>query len=371
MNYCFFSAQYLPTAGGVERYTYNMACRLISLGHKVAVITSALPNLKNCETDENGIEIYRAKSWQLASGRLPWLLQDKGLKQFLNGFAAQRIIVQTQLYTLCLYGVKYANKNNIPVILLGHASGHIFSKKSIVKWGTDIYEHALSFLISRNKCSFYGVSQQSQKWFSHFKIYAADTVYNSLPQGLLNTKSNRRFISQGFIGTSVAFAGRLIAEKGIAQLCTAVSNLKQQGHDIHLYVVGEGDLYLPLKSKFSQSADFLGVLPHEDVLALLSQCHIYCLPSDAEGFPTALLEAAACGCYLITTPCGGSEELLADGLSGEIIDSNSSEYIEKALRFALQNKDIMAQKAENAAQKAQNQFSTAAAADKLISLFEK
>ena len=31
-KYCIFSAQYLPTIGGVERYTYNIAKKLIKKG---------------------------------------------------------------------------------------------------------------------------------------------------------------------------------------------------------------------------------------------------------------------------------------------------------------------------------------------------
>ena len=33
MTICFFSAQYLPTVGGVERYTYNLARYAVEAGH--------------------------------------------------------------------------------------------------------------------------------------------------------------------------------------------------------------------------------------------------------------------------------------------------------------------------------------------------
>ena len=37
MTLCFFSAQYLPTVGGVERYTFNLAKRAVQAGHQVLV----------------------------------------------------------------------------------------------------------------------------------------------------------------------------------------------------------------------------------------------------------------------------------------------------------------------------------------------
>lgn len=43
MRFLLVSAQYLPTAGGVEHYTHNLALALIAQGHGVTVATSALP----------------------------------------------------------------------------------------------------------------------------------------------------------------------------------------------------------------------------------------------------------------------------------------------------------------------------------------
>ena len=36
MTICFFSAQYLPTVGGVERYTYNLARRVVKVAQEAA-----------------------------------------------------------------------------------------------------------------------------------------------------------------------------------------------------------------------------------------------------------------------------------------------------------------------------------------------
>ena len=45
MTICYFSAQDLPTVGGVERYTWNLARRTGDAGHRDIVVTCALPNL--------------------------------------------------------------------------------------------------------------------------------------------------------------------------------------------------------------------------------------------------------------------------------------------------------------------------------------
>ena len=60
MVICFFSTQYLPTPGGVERYTWNLARRCVAAGHRALVVTGsrcrACPRGKR---DADGIEIYR------------------------------------------------------------------------------------------------------------------------------------------------------------------------------------------------------------------------------------------------------------------------------------------------------------------------
>ncbi|MDD3430182.1 MAG: glycosyltransferase, partial [Oscillospiraceae bacterium] len=68
-TYCFFSAQYLPTVGGVERYTYNLAKLLCSRGNKAIVVTSQLSHMPSYEVDENGIIIYRLPCFSLFNGR--------------------------------------------------------------------------------------------------------------------------------------------------------------------------------------------------------------------------------------------------------------------------------------------------------------
>lgn len=47
MTICYFSAQYLPTVGGVERYTWNLARCTVAAGHRAIVVTSALPTCRS------------------------------------------------------------------------------------------------------------------------------------------------------------------------------------------------------------------------------------------------------------------------------------------------------------------------------------
>ena len=67
---CIFSAQYLPTVGGVERYTYNIAKQLQKKGIDVTIVTSRISKLKEFEI-ENGIKIYGLLCYNLLNGSFP------------------------------------------------------------------------------------------------------------------------------------------------------------------------------------------------------------------------------------------------------------------------------------------------------------
>ena len=69
MTFCFFTTQYLPTPGGVERYTWNLARRCLAAGHRALVVTSSLPGLPARETDVDGIELRDVIKGELNAGR--------------------------------------------------------------------------------------------------------------------------------------------------------------------------------------------------------------------------------------------------------------------------------------------------------------
>lgn len=64
----------------------------------------------------------------------------------------------------------------------------------------------------------------------------------------------------------------------------------------------------------------------------LSQCDVFILPSNSEGFPNSILEAMLYGKPVVTTGVGALEELIQDGVNGfKITVKNSCELKEKLI----------------------------------------
>ena len=77
----------------------------------------------------------------------------------------------------------------------------------------------------------------------------------------------------------------------------------------------------------------------DSIVALLKESDIFCLPSFSEGFSTSILEASACGCYIVTTARGGAKELLINEDYGCIIPNNQEDVLYKALRDVIADPD--------------------------------
>lgn len=125
--------------------------------------------------------------------------------------------------------------------------------------------------------------------------------------------------SESFAGPRLFTAGRLSREKGIDLLLEAVALLLPQFPALQLSVAGRG----PEESALRKQSQRLGLetavhfLGHEPSLeSHFALADLFVLPSRHEGMPNALLEAAAAGLPIVSTPaCGGIVNLL-DGCPG-------------------------------------------------------
>ncbi len=372
MTYCIFSAQYLPTVGGVERYTHELARCLARRGHAVLIVTTSLPGLPAWEKEAPGVEIFRVPSYGALHGRMPLTFSLGRLQKTLRARAIDRIVIQTRLYPLCLLGMRFAHKFHIPFLTIEHGSGYIGFQNPVLDLCDRLYENAC-LLLAKHWCRhFFSVSEASAAWLAQHGIRAEGVLYNSVDHEEIH-----RILAQPpeplpalpSDASLVLFAGRLLPEKGILQLAQAVEALHQRGQPIYLLTAGDGPLFQPLKQQRLRSLRLLGSLPRDVLLRLMARCQALCLPSDSEGFPTCVAEAVVCRCYVITAPYGGAKELIAGPAYGTVMPGNSQAEIEEALQWALAHPDACREAAQNAAARFYDHFTWEHTCDKLEQAF--
>ena len=342
VTYALFSALYAPHMGGVESYTAGLADELARRGNRVVVATSRLASdHPERETQPNGVEVLRLPCHSLLGGRLPVPRRNARHRQLLGELAAmnpERVVINTRFYGHSLDGARFAARQAVPALVIEHGSAHLSLGNALADHLVEAYEHQATNRIKRFDIPFYGVSGACVRWLEHFGIEGAGVIANSLDmEAYAKAASPRNFRSELGIGddtTLVASVGRLVPEKGVAELLEAARQLEGEGFAFAF--AGDGPL-LERVRKAGAETFALGRLATPDVAALLRASDVYCLPSRSEGFATTLLEACAMEAFPITTAIGGAEELGIGRTGGTILPDMSAASIVKALRSARSN----------------------------------
>lgn len=349
-QYIIFSANYLPNIGGVERYTDNLARELVQMGNSVTIVTNNVFDLKQHEQLDDGMEIIRLPCFPLINGRFPIPKHGKSFKAAWSKLprkACRGILINTRYYSLTIQALRYAHDLNIVPVLLDHSSGYLSFGNALLDVAVRFYERAVTAMGKRYRPAYYSVSKKSADWLSTFGIAAQGVLPNSIDAKDFAAKAGTQSLNHIVCDSShlkVAFASRLIAEKGILNIIDAASIMNEQNRGLTFYVAGSGPLEGQVRRAASQLDNlyYLGPLSYQEMASLLTKCDVFCYPTQyAEGLPTVLLEAASCSCALISTDTGGTEELIPDSNHGIVLPDSSGAAIAKALNYLCDNPEIL------------------------------
>jgi len=127
------------------------------------------------------------------------------------------------------------------------------------------------------------------------------------------------------------FVGRLIRDKGVAELLEACKSLDPS--TFHLHMVGEPDQDNPSALSEEYMAEELNqeYISHhgfvEDIRPILQKCHALVLPSYREGLSRSILEAMSVGRPILTSDVPGCTELVSPGENGFLFTPRSPEEL--------------------------------------------
>lgn len=116
---------------------------------------------------------------------------------------------------------------------------------------------------------------------------------------------------------SILYAGTLNQRKGYADLIRAFAKVASKHPDWKITLAGNGEVEqaraLAKELAIESQVELLGWVSGESKDKAFKQASVFCLPSYAEGFPMAVLDAWAYGLPVITTPVGGIPDVAVDG----------------------------------------------------------
>jgi glycosyltransferase involved in cell wall biosynthesis len=134
--------------------------------------------------------------------------------------------------------------------------------------------------------------------------------------------------SFGMNGPTLAFAGRLSAQKSLELALEAVDAVE----GVSLLIAGDGDERARLEALAGPHVRFLGPQPRERVLELFRAADASILSSSWENFPHTVVEALAAGTPVIATEVGGVAEVVRDGENGLLVPAGDAFALAEAVR---------------------------------------
>jgi glycosyltransferase involved in cell wall biosynthesis len=265
--------------------------------------------------------------------------------------------------------------NSATVAMLCHAIGG--PEYSFTVHGPEEFDRAsniaLTEKINRAKfviaiCSF-GVSQlyrwcDYQQWQKiHLVRCGVDDDYLDQPYTSIRDANN------------LVCVGRLCEQKGQILLLEAIKLLRDEGWNLQLTLVGDGEMRGQLESIIQDNGlhnfvKITGWATGHEVQQYIENSRALVLPSFAEGLPVVLMEAFALRRPVVSTYVAGIPELVQSDVNGWLVPAGSVEDLANAIRKVLQMPtDILAQMAVQGTLVVEGQHNVTKSAYKLAALF--
>jgi glycosyltransferase involved in cell wall biosynthesis len=165
---------------------------------------------------------------------------------------------------------------------------------------------------------------------------------------------------------------RLAPNKGHRYLVEAIPEILRMHPNAYFVFAGEHVKAEPVIEQINA----LGLGPHVHLLGfrsdtqhLLAASDFFVLPSLAEGFSLALVEALAFGLPTVATDVGGASEVIQPGQGGLLVPPANSAALAAALNHLLSLDKAEIQRQRSAARLAAQPFSTQAMAEKTLRVY--
>ncbi|MBR5595990.1 MAG: glycosyltransferase family 4 protein [Paludibacteraceae bacterium] len=220
--------------------------------------------------------------------------------------------------------------------LLYFFPAHLFGKKTIVHF------HAFSPDTTINGsrqwvyryifCRADRVVVLSNTWknvvYEAFKNENIEVVYNPCTTNVSEKKYSKQ--------KNILYAGAVNARKGYADMILAFAKIAHEYRDWNIVFAGNGEIEqgkaLAKELGISNQCIFLGWVNGEQKDKAFKEASIFCLPSYAEGFPMAVLDAWSYGLPVITTPVGGIPDVAKNEENMLVFNPGDIEKLSECMR---------------------------------------
>ncbi|CAM9684898.1 unnamed protein product, partial [Ectocarpus sp. 6 AP-2014] len=305
---CMVCDFFYPRLGGVEMHIWSLSQCLLRRGHRVVVITHGYDNRKGVRYMTNGLKVYYVPLVPVVDGDC--------MPTACAFFPIFRQILIRERITL-VHGHQASSVMSHEAILFAKTMGYRVAYTDHSLFGfADAASIHLNKLMKFTMCSVDHAICVSNTCRENLVVRATlppekiSTIPNAIDPSKFTPDPSARF-PKGTI--NVVIMSRLVYRKGIDLVAPVI--MCERYPNLHFIIGGDGPKRLLLeemreKSQLHDRVEILGAVPHARVRSVLVRGHIFLNCSLTESFCIAILEAASCGLFVVSTAVGGVPEVL-------------------------------------------------------------
>ncbi|MBR4265593.1 MAG: glycosyltransferase family 4 protein [Bacteroidales bacterium] len=172
----------------------------------------------------------------------------------------------------------------------------------------------------------------------------------------------------------ILFSGTLYEGKGYKDFICAFAKIASNHSGWNIVLAGNGEEEQARKlSKdlgIESQVKLLGWVNGEQKHQAFSEATAFCLPSYAEGFPMAVLDAWAYGLPVITTPVGGIPDVAIDGKNMLLFEPGDVDSLAKKLETIITDNNLRIKLSEESKKLAEGMFSLEAVTQQVRGVYD-
>jgi len=329
---------YRPHVGGVEAYVEELADALWATGGIAAltVLAPALPpGAPAREVQANDTVVVRYPAIEAVPNFPVPRFASRGWRDACRAareLNPDLVVGHTRFFVPALAALLHARRLGVPYIHTEHGSDFVQMNGGWTGRVARLYDETLGRQVLRRADVRIAVSAAAADFVGRLAGVEATVVHRGLPTARLAAVDPAPEAARLAAGRPlIAYVGRLIDGKGVADLVDAIAALTD---DTLCVIVGDGPCRADLEERARPHGErflFTGYLPEDEALSWVKAADVVVNPSYTEGLPTTVLWAAALGRGIVATDVGGTGEIVADETSALLVPARAVPALRGAL----------------------------------------
>ena len=159
----------------------------------------------------------------------------------------------------------------------------------------------------------------------------------------------------------ILFMGRLVYEKGVNHLISAMPKILAGYHDAKLIIAGKGGMYDELKEQanaigLGNKVYFTGYMDPKEVCKMYKCADVAVFPSTYEPFGIVALEGMLSGTPVVVSDIGGLNEIVEHGVDGMKSYAGNANSLADSILALLYNPQLSDNVVKKAKAKVKNEY---------------